>query len=172
MSYLTLLVHNSMTNQQSTSGHSQLRSDSFARNGRKYRVLLVVILVILSIQAWFGDFVNIFAAPTTGTTTPPFTIAGLMQGIASLGFPLIWHAFEGLSIAIIGAAILILSFVWSAPRSAKISSILGLFFVVAAAVGGALFVLSGFSSGGNSMQMGGSFVGAYALYFVTLYFSK
>lgn len=148
------------------------RSNSFTRNGRKFRILLVLLLVILSVQAWFGDFVNVFSAPTTGTTAPPFSIGGLMQGIASLGFPLLWHAFEGLSIAIIGVAVLVLSFAWSAPKSVKVSSLLGLFSVISAALGGALFVLSGFSNGGNSMQMGGSFVGAYAMYFVTLYFSK
>ena len=37
---------------------------------------------------------------------------------------------------------------------------------------GYLFVLSGFTAGGNTMQMGGASIGAYALYFVTLYYTK
>jgi len=142
------------------------------KNARSYRILLVLILVILSVQAWFGDFVNIFVAPPTGVTPPPFSLTGLLQGIESLGLPLIWHAFEGFSLVVIGLALAILSFVWSCPKGAKISSFLGFIFIVVAALGGVLFVLSGFSDGGASMQMGGSFVGAFAMYFVALYFSK
>ena len=33
---------------------------------RSFRFLNVIISVILSIQAWFGDFVNIFLAPSMG----------------------------------------------------------------------------------------------------------
>jgi len=44
--------------------------------------------------------------------------------------------------------------------------------VVSAIIGGVLFVLSGFSAGGNSAQMGGSFIGAYAFYFIELYYAK
>jgi len=33
-------------------------------------------------------------------------------------------------------------------------------------------VLSGFSAGGNSMQMGGGFELAFTFYFVTLYYTK
>jgi hypothetical protein len=32
--------------------------------------------------------------------------------------------------------------------------------------------LSGFANGGNSAQMGGSFIAAYASYFMTLYYTK
>jgi heme A synthase len=139
---------------------------------RKYRILLVVMLVILSVQAWFGDFVNIFAASSSGVTPPPFSIAGFFQGAESLGIPLIWHTFEGIALVVIGLALIGLSFKWSNAKSVRICSILAFIYVLVAAVGGALFVLSGFSDGGDSMQMGGSFVGAYALYFVTLYYAK
>jgi hypothetical protein len=33
-------------------------------------------------------------------------------------------------------------------------------------------VISGFTAGGFSMQMGGAFLGAYAMYFLVLYYSK
>jgi len=116
--------------------------------------------------------VNIFVAPSAGVSPPPFSLAGLLQGIESLGLPLIWHAIEGLSLVVVGLALVILSFLWSCPKSVKISSLLAFIYLAVAAAGGVLFVLSGFSAGGYSMQMGGSFVGAYALYFVALYFSK
>ena len=43
---------------------------------------------------------------------------------------------------------------------------------VSAIIGGVLFVLFGFSSGGVSAQMGGSFIGAYAFYFIELYYAN
>lgn len=44
--------------------------------------------------------------------------------------------------------------------------------VVSAIMGGDLFVLSGFSAGGSSARIGGSFIGAYAFYFIKLYYAK
>jgi hypothetical protein len=57
-------------------------------------------------------------------------------------------------------------------RSVKIAALLGLFSVAVAGLGGYLFVLSGFTDGGNTMQMGGGFLGAYAFYFITLWYTK
>lgn len=57
-------------------------------------------------------------------------------------------------------------------KSFQISSILALATVISAAVGGVLFVFSGFQDNGNSAQMSGSFIAAYALYFIELYFTK
>ena len=58
------------------------------------------------------------------------------------------------------------------PRNVQIPAFLGLGMVVSAIIGGVLFVLSGFSAGGSSAQMGGSFIGAYAFYFIELYYAK
>jgi hypothetical protein len=44
--------------------------------------------------------------------------------------------------------------------------------VVVAGVGGLFFVLSGFTNNGKSAQMGGSFIGAYAFYFMELHYAK
>jgi len=57
-------------------------------------------------------------------------------------------------------------------RSVKIAAVLGLITVIIAGLGGYLFVLSGFSNGGNSMQMGGTFEFAFAFYFIALYYTK
>jgi len=138
---------------------------------RKLRILLVVNLVILEIQGWFGDTVNLFFA-TSSVPAYPFSFSGFIQGVYSLGFTLEYHAFEGMLLMALSVAVLALSFKWSKARSVRICAILGLFFVFSAAVGGFLFVVSGFSNGGNSAQMGGSFIGAFALYFIALYYAK
>jgi hypothetical protein len=87
------------------------------------------------------------------------------------GFFLVWHAFEG--IAIFALSLVVLAFsIKAKPKSIRICAILGLVYEVVAGVGGLLFVLSGFTNNGNSAQMGGGFIGAYAFYFMELYYAK
>jgi hypothetical protein len=77
---------------------------------------------------------------------------------ASLGLPL-------------AIGVLVVSFRYH-RRSMKIGAGLALLFVFIAGLGGYFFVLSGFSAGWSSVQMGGSFIGAYTMYFITLYYTK
>lgn len=139
---------------------------------RRFRILVVVTLAILTVQGWFGDTVNIFFAPATGTTPPPFSFSGFFQSVESLGFPMTWHAFEGIVLLVLAILVFSFSFFWSRAKSVRIASGLGLMMVFSAGLGGFLFVMSGFANGGNSAQMGGSFIGSYAFYFIALYYSK
>ena len=82
------------------------------------------------------------------------------------------HMSVGILLSALAVAVFVLSFVWSKSRGVRIASGLGLLMVISAAIGGFLFVLSGLSDGGNSAQMGGSFIGAYAFYFIALYYSR
>ena len=99
------------------------------------------------------------------------SLNGIFNGVVTTCFFLIWHAFEG--IAIFALSLILLAFsIKAKPKSIRICAILGLVYVVVAGVGGLLFVLSGFTNNGNSAQMGGSFIGAYAFYFMELYYAK
>ena len=154
-----------------TDAKSSERTKS-AFTSRKLRILIVLELVILSVQAWSGDAVNIFFV-TGSKTPPPFSIGGFFQGVESLNAPLlVWHAAEGIALIALSIVVLALSFKWSRARSVRISCLLAFIFLLAAASGGFLFVLSGFSNGGNSAQMGGSFLAVYAFYFIALYYAK
>jgi hypothetical protein len=84
----------------------------------------------------------------------------------------LWHAFEGLALLVLGITIAILAFAWSRSRGVRAWAIVGLATMISAALGGFLFVKSGFADGGSSMQMGGSFIGSFASYFLTLYYTK
>jgi hypothetical protein len=161
-----------LTQTQSESVRSIGRTTVSITTARKFRILVVVTLVILTVQGWFGDIVNIFLAPANGVASPPFSIVGFVQVIESLGFALIWHAFEGISLVVISVAVFVLSFRWSKSRAVRITSGLGLMMVCSAALGGFLFVMSGFANQANSAQMGGSFIGAYAFFFMALFFAK
>ena len=136
----------------------------------RLRLLIVVTLILLTIQGWFGDTVNIFLIPTTAQTVDK-SVNGLFSDTVSIGQGLLVHAFNGLLILAMAAVVLAFS-LKSKPRNVQIPAILGLVMVVSAVIGGVLFVLSGFSNGGVSAQMGGSFIGAYAFYFIELYYTK
>jgi hypothetical protein len=154
--------------------HVQDAVEERPKTGRRFRILLVFVLVVLTIQGWFGDTVNIFVAPSSGITPPPFSLSGFLNALESLPTPFLplYHAFEGIFLIVLAVAVFALSFTWSKSRGVRIASGLGLVMVVSAAIGGFLFVMSGFSNGGNSAQMGGSFIGAYAFYFIALYYSR
>ncbi len=141
------------------------------RSAHQLRILLVVILIILTIQGWFGDTTNLFV--TTGTTTPvAFSLGTIIPLIISYGPILIWHALEGFLLVVLSLAAIGFSFAWSNKRNVRIMSILASAAIISAAYGGLSFVASGFIAAGSSAQMGGSFLGAYAFYFMELYFTK
>ena len=134
------------------------------------RLLIVLTLILLTVQGWFGDTVNLFGVPSSPVTVEA-SITGLLTAVFNTGPTLIIHAFIG--ILILALAVTVLAFsLRGKPRNVQVPSILGLVSVVSALIGGTLFVLSGFSNNGVSAQMGGSFIGAYAFYFIELYYAK
>jgi hypothetical protein len=135
----------------------------------KLQSFIIATLVILSVQGWTGDYVNLFSVFPTGAVNS--SANGLLQALQKAGQIPVYHAFEGFLLVAFSLVVLILSLRTKAKKI-QVSSILGLAAVVSAAVGGVLFVFSGFQDNGNSAQMAGSFIGAYAFYFLELYFTK
>lgn len=138
---------------------------------RGLKLMTVLNIILLSVQGWTGDVANLFAVFPSGA------VSGLDQFFQSLSAsgpgPITeWHGLEGIVILLISGGIAVASFRRSNSRGVRAVALLGLFFVLAAALGGYLFVLSGFTADGNSAQMAGSFIGAYAMYFLVLYYSK
>jgi len=141
---------------------------------RGLRALVVATLVILTAQGWFGDTVNIFIAPPNGETPPAPTLSGFLSAVTSLSPPflLVWHTYEGIALVVLAIAVFVLSFAASRSLGVRVWATLGLLAMLSAALGGYFFVMSGFKDGGNSAQMGGSYIAAYACYFLTLYYTK
>ena len=111
-------------------------------------------------KAGSGDFVTIFVTPANAIT--PGLIAGAVSrasGTAVRPFFPMWHAFSRDSRWC--------SWRWRADpvvhlsrsRGVRVWSVLGLMSMLSAALGGLLFVKSGYGDGGSSAQMGGSFIG-------------
>jgi hypothetical protein len=139
-------------------------------NWRRLRIIIVATLVALTIQGWFGDTVNLFYIPTSPVTVET-SASGLLTTVVNVGPTLIIHSFLGILILALSVTVLAF-FLKSKPRNVQVPSILGLAMVASAIIGGTLFVLSGFTNNGVSAQMGGSFIGAYAFYFIELYYAK
>jgi hypothetical protein len=147
-----------------------LDSLSEMRSWRPLRLSAVATLILMSFQAWTGDFVNVFQTSAFNTTVGQ-SIGGFFQAVLGGGVLLLWHGMEGFLVLLSAVGVLAVSSRYR-RRSVKIAAGLGLIFIVVAGLGGLFFVLSGFSAGGSSMQMGGSFLGAYAMYFILLYYTK
>jgi len=113
-------------------------------------------LILLTAQGWFGDTVNLFAIPTSPMTVEQ-SASGALKAVVNVGPTLIVHAFLGIAILAFAAAVVAFS-LRAKPRNVQVLAILGLVMVVSAIIGGILFVLSGFSNNGVSVQMGGSFI--------------
>jgi hypothetical protein len=136
------------------------------------KLMTVFNLVLLSVQAWTGDVLVIFAAFPQGVVN---TFGDAYRALQSVGWPAplaIVHAIGGILILLLTLGILVVAFRRTKSRGVRVASLLGLISVLSAVVGGYLFVFSGFVANGNSAQMGGSFIAAYAMNFLVLYFSK
>jgi hypothetical protein len=136
---------------------------------RNLRIIIVATLIALTVQGWTGDVTNLFSMFPSGSVEQ--SLNGIFNGVVTTGFFLPWHTFEGIAIFGLSLVVLALS-IKAKPKSIRICAILGLVYVVVAGVGGLFFVLSGFTNNGNSAQMGGGFIGAYAFYFMELYYAK
>jgi heme A synthase len=134
------------------------------------RYAIMAAIIVLTIQGWTGDFVNLFSPFPSGK--PSASMGGLLSALYNASALAFYHGLEGFLLVVMSIAVLVLSFRASRARSIRVLSVLTLAAIISAAVGGTLFVLSGFQNNANSAQMGGSFIGAYVFYFLELYFTK
>jgi uncharacterized membrane protein len=93
----------------------------------------VANLIMLSVQAWTGDAVNLIGSFPPG---PVNGFGGFLGALASSGSgPLAaWHRLEGIAVTILALAIAVLRF-RSKARSVQVVGILGLLFTLFAAFG-------------------------------------
>ena len=127
-------------------------------------VSTLAILVLLSVQAFSGNW-------TTYFLILPGAPANLTQSfIGALVKLAIYHKITGFVIGGISILILIFAFIRRSSIYVRIFAVLGFIITVSAGIGGFLFVKSGFQDRWALGQMTDSFVGAYAAYFLQLFF--
>jgi hypothetical protein len=132
--------------------------------------LIIAVLTVLTAQGWTGDFVNLFAVFPSGLVS--HTFGGFTHALINAGRMEVTHAILGSVLAALAIVILFIAFRFNTSRGVRVCSVLGFLGILSAAYGGISFVLSGFQINGSSAQMGGSFIGSYASYFLVLYFNK
>ena len=95
---------------------------SSSKADRKIRISVIIVLVILTVQGWTGDFSNLFAVfPTTVTAS----MNGLFQALFNAGVLVAYHAMEGLVLVALSTLILAFSFTISKSKNVRIFAILG-----------------------------------------------
>jgi hypothetical protein len=124
----------------------------------------LAILVVMSIQALSGNWITYFLIL-------PGAPANLSQSfIGALVTLAIYHKLMGFVIGGISILVLIFAFIRRSSIYVRIFAALGFIITVSAGIGGFLFVKSGFQDRFALGQMADSFVGAYAAYFLQLFF--
>jgi succinate dehydrogenase/fumarate reductase cytochrome b subunit len=146
-----------------------MRAKSAEVAARRLWMTVVAILVLLTVQGYTGGFIVLFAVFPSAINS---TISGFYQALTDAGLLTVYHASEGLVLVLISILIVVLALVYRSNIGVRVSAVIGMTAVISAAVGGILFVLSGFKNEGNSAQMAGSYIGAYASNFLVLYFLK
>ena len=135
------------------------------------KLMTVLNPVLLSVRAWTGGAVNLFASFPPGTVN---CLAQLFPALLSAdpGPLAVWHGLEAFLIVLLSVAIAVSASRRTKSRSVSIAVPLALLSVLSAGVCGYLFALSGFFDDPYSAQMGGPFIGAYAMDSVGLHCSK
>ena len=131
---------------------------------RSLWISTLAVLVLMSVQAWSGNWITFFLILQGG---PADLSAQFLKAMAGLS---VYHAIMGFVIGIGSIIVLISAFISKSSIYVRIFAILGLILTASAAMGGILFVQSGYEDRWPLGQMADSFVGAYAAYLLQLFF--
>jgi hypothetical protein len=124
----------------------------------------LAILVVMSIQALSGNWITYFLILPGAPANLSQSFIGALVKLA------IYHKLMGFVIGGISILVLIFAFIRRSSIYVRIFAVLGFIITVSAGIGGFLFVKSGFQDRFALGQMADSFVGAYAAYFLQLFF--
>jgi len=124
----------------------------------------LAVLVLMSVQAWSGNWITFFLILPGGPGDLSAQFTQAMAGFA------VYHAIMGFIIGLGSIVVLIFAFISKSSIYVRIFVILGLILTASAAIGGILFQQSGYQDRWPLGQMADSFVGAYAAYFLQLFF--
>jgi hypothetical protein len=133
--------------------------------------MLAVTLIALTLQVVFGFIVG-GEANYPATAVGAATIGGLLSAMWSAAGPAIFlHAFWGVLVVLVGGGTAILG-VRQHARRVAIASVLGAISLLVALLGGLLFALSDFASGGGLLLMVIGVIAAYASLLAAFSFTR
>jgi len=118
----------------------------------------------MTLQGLSGNWITYFLILPGG---PAKLRQGLIHGLTALT---VYHRVVGFVIALISILVLIFVFIRRSSKYVRLFAVLGFVITALAAIGGYLFVQSGFQDRWPLGQMADAFVGAYGAYFLQLFF--
>jgi hypothetical protein len=127
-------------------------------------VMTILILAAVTAQALSGNWITYFFILPGG---PSDLSPAFIQAMANLA---VFHKMLGFIIGGFSILVLASAFIHKSSFPVRIFAVLGLMASISAAIGGYLFVHSGFQDRWSLGQMADSFVGVYAAYFIQLFF--
>ena len=136
---------------------------------KKIEISIVILLVLITIQAFLGDNINLFSVFPTSPVTA--SLSGLSHALQQAGAAVMVHAINGFLIIAVSIAVVVFSFI-SRINKLRLTSIVGFVGSIIALSGGLEFVFSGYANNGYSAQMATGFLIAYSFYFIELYYTK
>ena len=133
--------------------------------------MITVTLILITLQIFFGETVGAVASyPSTAVAIN--SIGDLISAMSSAAGPIIFvHVFNGLLILLAAIGTLMIAMRYH-KRSETTMAVLGFISVIIALMGGFIFADSDFANGGGIILMVNGALGAYAFFFLALYFTK
>jgi hypothetical protein len=126
-------------------------------------VSTIVTLALMTVQGFSGQWVTYFLILPGG----PALSQGFIEAMVKLAT---LHKIVGFLVGLVSILVLIFAFLRRSSIYVRIFAVLGFIITASAGMGGYLFVKSGFQDRWSLGQMADSFVGAYAAYFLQLFF--
>jgi hypothetical protein len=127
-------------------------------------VSTIVILVLVSLQGFSGNWVTFFLILPGGSSA--FS-QGFIPVLVKLG---LYHRIMGFVITLLSIVVLVFAFLKKSSIYVRVFAVLGFVLTVVAAYGGYLFFTSRYQDRLSLGQMADAFVGVDAAYFLQLFF--
>jgi hypothetical protein len=127
-------------------------------------ICTLAVLAILTVQGFSGNWITLFLILPGGSANLGDAFIQAMAGLAS------YHVYMGFAIGVFSILEVTLAFISRSSIYVRILAVLGLAITFSAALGGYLFVSSGYRDRWPLGQMMDSFIGAYVAYFLQLFF--
>jgi hypothetical protein len=127
-------------------------------------VSTIVMLVLVTLQGFSGNWLSFFLILPGGTSTFG---ADFIPILVKLGY---YHRYTGFAITLISILVIVFAFLKKSSVYVRVFAVLGFVLTVVAAYGGYLFFTSQYQDRLALGQMADAFVGAYAAYFLQLFF--
>ncbi len=133
------------------------------------RVLAIIMLVALGLQYELGmQFIMINPEPITPFA---FSLPAVGDALHGVGLVAGVHAAWG-GLLLVFSLVILVAALLSGVRAAQVFGVLGFLSIVFAALGGLLFVLSGFQDDNNSHNMATNLLLSFTFYFLEVYVLK